>query len=233
MAGEPLRDEPWLPCAPTWPGATWEELAAQVYIGARDGTLSREAAFDLACFLMDWAAPSRLFDDLAEASLQAGDPDRLADLARQALDAVDYVPTFAVEPRLLATLAQVLAEVVPDIRATGLEGDARLVVLEGSEPPHAYVRYRGRPAGHSSGLAPSDAAGPPGSAGKLVLVAAELADAVMDSRGEAWPVCQEHQFGAHARTIDDQAVWWCAGGRGHVVAAIGRWERGTGGQRRS
>ena len=86
---------------------------------------------------------------------------------------MDYVPGFDVEPRLLAALGQVLATVAPDLRATGLEGNARLVVLEGSEPPRAHVRYRGRPAGHSSGLAPGDAAGPPGSPETVMLVAGE------------------------------------------------------------
>ncbi len=221
MAGERLADEPWRPGAPIWPGAAWDKLAAQVYVGARDGTLSREAAFDLACFLMDWAAPNRVFGDLAEASLETSHANRLADLARQALDAVDYVPDFVTEPQLLAALEHVLAKVVPDLRATGLDGQARLVVLEGGEPAQAYIKYQ-RSFGHSSGLAPRDAAGRPGSVDMLVLVADELQDAVMDSFGAVWPVCPDHQFGTHPRAIDDQAAWWCAGGHGHVIGATGK-----------
>lgn len=221
MASERFPDQPWRPGTPTGLGAAWEDLAARVYVGARDGTLSRDAAFDLACFLMEWAAPNRVFDDLAEASLETGDQDRLAHLGRQALDEVDYVPDFATEPRLLATLEEVLAKVLPDLRATGVVGKARLVVLEGCEPPSAYVRYRGHPTGHSSGMTPSDASGSPSSPDKLVLVADKLQEAVMDSLGSVWPVCREHQFGAHPRAITSRAVWWCAGAGGHVIAAIG------------
>ena len=186
--------------------------------------MSREAAFDLECFLVEWAAPNPVFDDLADACLKVGDPDRLADLARQALAAVDYMPDFATEPLLLATLEQALATVVPDLRATGLAGEARFVVLEGMEPPHAYVQYQGRPAGYSSGLSPGDAEGPPGSPDMLVLVAEELQEAVTESLFAAWPVCPEHQFGLHTRVINDQAVWWCSAGDGHAIAAIGNLE---------
>ena len=221
VASEHLADEPWRPGAPVWPGAAWDRLAAQAYVGARDGRLSRDAAFDLACFLLEWAAPNRLFTDLAEASLETDDLDRLADLAHQALDAVAYVPDFATEPRRLASLEQVLAKVVPDLRTAGVDGTARLVVLEGNEPPRAYVRYRGRRAGHSSGLTPSDAVGTLSSPDTLVLVADELQEAVMDSLGAVWPVCSDHQFGPHPRAIENQAVWWCAGGAGHAIAAIG------------
>ena len=213
-------DEPWRRGAPTEPGTAWERLAAGAYVGARDGNLSPDTAFDLACFLMEWAAPNRLFDDLAAASLAGDDPDRLAGLVRRALDAVGYVPDFAIEPRLLAQLERALATVAPDLRATGLNGHARLVVMEGAEPPRAHVRYEGG-TGHTSGLGPGDAAGCRG-ADLLVTVADELQDAVMDALAAAWPVCPEHQFGAHPRALDGAAVWWCAGGAGHVISPIGR-----------
>jgi hypothetical protein len=169
-------------------------------------------AFDLACFLMEWAKPQRLFDDLAAASVEAGDPDRIADLAGQALAAVGYVPDFGVEPRLLAGLDQLLAKVVLDLRATGLYGRAEFVALDGGEPPHAYVRYQDS-FGHTSGLAPSDAA-QLNPVAMLVLVADELQDAVIESLHAVWPVCPTHQLerirarsavrlcgGAHATTV--------------------------------
>ncbi len=222
MTGECLPDVPWREGAPTWPGTAWDGLAARVFIGARDGNLSPDAAFDLACFLMEWAAPNPVFAELAEASMEGSDPDRLADLARQALDAVDYVPDFAVEPQLLAALERTLAVVGRDLRATGLDGQARFVVLEGGEPPHAYVQYEGS-YGHTSGLGPCDAAGRRSPADTLVLVADELQDAVMESLFAVWPVCPDHQLGAHPRVADDRAVWWCASGQGHVIAIIGEW----------
>lgn len=45
----------------------------------------------------------------------------------------------------------------------------------------------------------------------------------MDGLFTAWPVCPRHHFGAHARTDGGEAVWWCSGGTGHAVAAIGAW----------
>jgi hypothetical protein len=217
-----LPDDPWQADAPIEPGSIWDRLADRAYTGARDGNLSPDAAFDFASFLMDWATPNPLFIELAEASVEGNDPARLANLTRRALDAVDYVPDFAVEPRLLAALQQLLEVAVRDLRATGLDGQARLVLLEGGQPARAYLQYEGSYAS-TSGLGPSDAAGRGNPADTLVLVADELQDAVMDSLVAAWPVCPSHHFGAHARVADDHAVWWCKGSQGHVIAAIGRW----------
>ncbi|HEY7263574.1 MAG TPA: hypothetical protein VH589_19060 [Trebonia sp.] len=222
MTGDWLPDDRWRAGAPIGPGAIWDALAARTYVGARDKNLSPDVAFDLATFLMEWAAPNPVFGELAEASVEGSDPDRLADLARQALAAVDYVPGFAVEPQLLAALERVLAVVARDLRATGLDGQARLVVLEHGEPLHAYVQYEGSYAS-TSGLGPRDAAGRRDPADTLVLVADELQDAVMESLFAAWPICPSHQLGAHPRVADHHAVWWCAGGQGHAIAVIGRW----------
>jgi hypothetical protein len=37
----------------------FDRLARQVYVGARDGVLDPEAAFDLACFLVEGGPPPR------------------------------------------------------------------------------------------------------------------------------------------------------------------------------
>jgi hypothetical protein len=220
MPREELSNDPWRPAAPIWDG-TWDRLAGPVYAGARDGNLRPEAAFDMACFLMEWAQPDPAFGDLAEASVDGSDPDGMADLARRALAIVAFVPDFALEPRLLMTLEQALAFVAADLRATGLDGQARLVILEGGEPSHAYVQYDNS-FGHTSGLAPRDG-DESNRAETLALVADELQDAVMESLCGAWPVCPRHQLGAHPRTVDNQAVWWCKGGSGHDICFIGRW----------
>jgi hypothetical protein len=39
----------------------------------------------------------------------------------------------------------------------------------------------------------------------------------------AWPVCPVHRLGVHAEDLEEAAVWWCSGGGGHVVTAIGEW----------
>jgi len=221
VTGKLFADDPWRPGAPTRPGTTWNDLAARAYVGARDMDLSRDVTFDLASFLTEWATPNPVFAALAEESVEGSDPERLAGLARQALNAVDYVPGSAIEPQLLAALERTLAVVARDLRATDLDGSVRLIVLEGSEPAHAYVQYEGSYA-NTGGLAPRDAAGH-NPAENLVLVADELQDAVTDSIYAAWPVCPNHQRGAHPRVADDRAVWWCTGGQGHVIALIGKW----------
>ena len=193
-----------------------------MYTGLRDGTLDPEATFDLACFLMEQGRPEPVIRELAEQSAAGTDPALLADLARRTLEAVEFEPGFAAEPRLLAGLEQALQTVSADLRATGLTGPARLVVLEGSAPPHAFVEFGGK-FGHTNGIAPGHGSNP-GDA--LLAVADDLQDAVMDALLMVWPVCPRHQRGGHAREIDAEPVWWCTGGSGgHIIAAIGRWPR--------
>lgn len=222
MAQEP--EDRWRAGAPIWPGSRWDDLAARAYAGARDENLSPDAAFDLATFLMEWAAPDPVFVELAEASMEGRNPDRVADLARRSLDAVGYAPDFAVEPQLLVALERVLAVVVHDLRATGLDGRVRLVILDGGEPRHAHIEYEGS-YGSTSGLSPRGGEERSRPADTLALVADELQDAVMESVFAAWPVCPNHQFGAHARVVDDHAVWWCTASQGHVITSIGKWAR--------
>ncbi len=219
MTGEPSSGL-WRPGAPTW-DSRWRALAAQVYAGVRDRNLGREAAFDLACFLMDWAQPDPVISELAQESAEGSHPERLLELARQALTLAAFVPDFELEPRFLTTLELYLAVVAADLRATGLDGPVRLVILEGGEPPHAYVQHNSS-FGHTSGLAPSDGDGSNPLAA-LVLVADELQDAVMTSLMAVWPVCPRHHLGAHPRATADAAAWWCKGGVRHDICTIGRW----------
>jgi len=220
MSGGRMPSGPWRRADPSW-RSDWRELAGRVYVGIREGNLSREAAFDLASFLMDWAQPSPLIGELAEESGQGTDPARLADLANRALTLAEFEPDFQLEPRLLRTLEQYLAVAAADLRATGLDGRVELVVLEGGDPPNAYVRYNNN-FGSTSGITPSEGDGSDPVAG-LVLVADELQDAVMESLFAVWPVCPRHDRGVHPRVIDNRAVWRCEAGSGHVVADIGRW----------
>jgi hypothetical protein len=202
--------------------AEFNRLAGQVYTGLRDGTLDPEATFDLACFLLEWAPPDAVVRELAEQSAWGDDPARLAELARQTLEAAEFGPGFALEPRLLARLEQALQIVSADLRATGLTGPARLVLNDGGEPSHAFVEFGGT-FGPGNGITP-------GNGGNLrdalLSVADDLQDAVMDSLSTVWPVCPSHQRGAHPRETSGEPVWWCSGGvAGHVIAGIGRWPR--------
>jgi hypothetical protein len=215
--------EPWLPGAPTWDDDQWDQLAARAYVRIRDGTLDPDTAFDLAVFLRDWAKPKPVFEALAEASIQAADTETLAALAREALAAVEYVPDYRTEPELVETINRALEILERDLRATGLSGHARPVVPDDPDiVPTVWVQYQGS-FGHTSGISPGEvlANGPE----LLRLVADELQDAVMESLFGVWPVCPQHQLGAHPRISDSQPVWWCSSSAGHVIAAIGQWSR--------
>lgn len=213
---------PWLLGAPVWHGDRWGQLAALAYAGSRDGTLSADTAFDLAMFLEDWARPQPVFGELAAATVQAVDQTRVADLAREALAAVGYVPDYRTEPQLLETINRALEVLEHDLRATGLTGHARPVLPDDLEVVTAWVQYQ-RYSGHTSGISPSEvlAGGPE----FLALVADELQDAVMEALFGVWPVCPQHQLGAHPQVFDKQAVWWCSDRSGHVISAVGQWGR--------
>jgi hypothetical protein len=215
--------EPWLPGWLTWDDDDqWDQLAARAYVGIRDGSLDPDTAFDLAAYLKDWAKPKPVFEALAEASVQAADPEALAALAREALAAVEYVPDYRTEPELVERIKHALAVLEHDLRATGLSGHGRPVMPDDPEiAPTVWVQYQGD-FGHTSGISPGDVLA---SSPEQLLrrVADELQDAVSEFLFGVWPVCPRHQLGAHPSLGDGQAVWWCSGSGGHVITAIGRW----------
>ncbi len=217
------QDEgPWLHGEPTWDD-DWDRIADSAYVATRDGNLSPAAAFDLAAFLMEWAKPHLVFEALAEASIEATDGKKIAGLAREALAVVDYVPDFRIEPRLLEVINHALEILAQDLRATGLTGRARAVLPDNPDVvPTAWLQYQNS-FGHTSGIWSSQVTedGPE----LLALVADELQDAVVEFLFGVWPVCPQHQLGAHPKVIDGQASWWCSHGTGHSIAPVGQWGR--------
>jgi hypothetical protein len=200
--------------------AEFDGLARRAYVGVRDGVLDPEVAFDLACLLLKWGPPDPLAGEMAERSAEGTDRERIADLARQVL-AARFEPGFDLEPVLLERLEQALKVVTADLRATGLEGPVRLVITDWNDPPHAYAEFRGV-WGTAGGASPADGVSP---LSALVAVAGDLQEAVMEALCEVWPVCPTHNLGAHAREYRSAAVWWCNGDGGHVITAIGQWDR--------
>ena len=211
-----------------------DRLARQVYVGIRDGVLDPEAAFDLACCLMDEGLSSDLVRQLAEVSVAGTDPAALADpaglavlavladLAGRVLEESRFEPDFEVEPRLLEVFRRAVEKVRADMRATGLDGPGGPDLgLDDTYLRHNFSQFRGY-FRFTRGLAPGEG---PDRVTALVAVADNVQDAVMDVLKRAWPVCPAHRFGGHAREHDGQAVWWCNGGGGHVIALIGRWDR--------
>jgi hypothetical protein len=208
------------PAAPTASvlGEEFDRLARRVYLGVRNGTVIREAAFDMACLLMDWGPTDPIVEELAEVAAAGTDQERLVELSQRVL-AQRFEPGFDLEPGWLTTLEEALEAVTADMQATGLPGPVRLVAREWPSPSRLFLEYRGG-YGSSSGIAPADGSSP---IRALATVANEVQDAVMESSWEAWPVCPSHRLGVHAQERDEVAVWWCNGDGGHVVAAIGKW----------
>ena len=196
----------------------FERLARQVYVGLRAGVVDREAVFDLACVVMDWGQPGPAAEELALLAAEGTDQERIAELARQVLAESAFEPGFDVEPSRLAVLEEALETVRSDVHATGLPGPVRLVVPEWSET--ARVESWGGGYGSTTGIAPEIGSNP---LWALVAVADETQDSVMETIEGVWPVCPTHQLGAHSREYEGQAVWWCNGDGGHLIAAIGQW----------
>lgn len=197
-----------------------ERLAGQVYVGLRAGVVDCDAAFDLACSLLERGQPDPAAEELALLAAEGGDQERIAELARQVLAASAFEPGFDAEPSRLAVLEEALEAVRSDMQATGLPGPVRLVVPSRSRPSHAYVEFRDGGYGSTTGIAPQIGSNP---LWALVSVADETQDSVMETLKGVWPVCPVHQLGAHSREHEGKAVWWCNGDGGHVIAAIGTW----------
>jgi hypothetical protein len=196
-------------------------LARAAYLGARDGTLDWETAFDLASTLAGWGDTDPVLRELAELSIEGTSYQRIIDLTRRVL-AQRFEPGFDLEPGLLAPLEEALEAVKADMQATGLPGPIRLVIPEWSDPPHAFVEFRGNGYGSTTGMGPGVGGSPTWA---LVAVADEAQDSIMETLWEAWPLCPIHQLGAHPQEHDDTAVWRCTGNEGHTIARIGHWEQ--------
>ncbi len=195
----------------------FERLARIVYLGARNGTVDREAAFDLACLVLDEEPRDEAAAELARLSTEGSDDARLAAVALR-LSAERFDPGFDEEPGWLTALEEAMSLVNADMRATGLPGAGRLVVPEWS--PNAFAESWDGEMGTSGGVFPASGSDP---VSALVAVTDDAQDAVMHSVWGTWPVCPAHGLGVHAEARDGAAVWWCAGGGGHVAAGIGQW----------
>lgn len=213
---------------PGGPDSQWlahfSRLARQAYAGARRGTLDAEVAFDLACFLMTQDEPDPLARELAELAANGADGKELSGLALRLLSDAGFEPGFTDEPSRLEALDRALRVVEADVRATGLDGPVGLLLNDyDGHAQYAHAAFRGGGSGSTVGIDSSQATDP---VEALVAVADDLQNSVMHILwGTVWPVCPAHSLGAHAREHDGAAVWWCNGFTGHVIAAIGRWNR--------
>jgi hypothetical protein len=200
------------------PEADFDDLCRRLYLQLKGGVVSREAAFDLACGVLDEEPLDERATDLARACTEEdGDPARLAEAVRHVL-AGCFQPGFTEEPGWLAALEDALEVVNADMRASGLPGTGHLYLMEGNE--NAWVEVWDRYNSHGFGCYPQSGSDP---VTALVTVADDAQDAVMHAIWGVWPVCPVHALGTHAQERDGAAVWWCQGDGGHAAAKIGQW----------
>ncbi|MFD0888750.1 hypothetical protein ACFQ08_29790 [Streptosporangium algeriense] len=187
------------------------ELGARVYTALRDGGLEAGLLVELACLAEEWTVSTPATRELLErrtAELTAADVFRLGEAL---LGEVRFVPTYALEPALLAELEEDLKVVERDLRATGITGTLRVIIPDWDFMGMAWVEFDGLCQGNGI---------PPGSGGTLC-VADAAQEVVMEVIWEAWPACPEHDLGLHAEPENGIAVWRCTGGEAHTVAPIG------------
>jgi hypothetical protein len=185
----------------------------RLYRSLRDGSVNREAAFDLSADILLYIPADEEAAKVAGLAIDEDSAPALLAAAVRALLAEHFQPTFDDEPGWLAALEAALEIVKADLRASGLPDTVRLYTWEGSANVDAWA------ANSTSGGIFPEAGRDPVTA--LAAVADDAQDAVMHSIGGAWPTCPEHRLGVHARAHDGAAVWWCRIDGGHAAARVG------------
>jgi len=206
--------------------AAFDRLCRTVYIAAQANAVNCTDAFDLAAAVLELRPTDQNASELALLSVDGAEAarPRMSELALMMLATVGFEPGFAEEPGWLVRIENAIRLVNQDTAASGLRHPCRLRV--GPDEPglngNAYVQTADGHTGSGQGVFPACGADP---VSALVAVADDAQDAVMHALWSVWPVCPAHRIGVHAREHGDVGVWWCAGGGGHVVAAIGEWQR--------
>jgi hypothetical protein len=195
-------------------GQVFTELGCQIYAALREDVLDAKPVVELARLLEEVdrrTSAVREILDRPTAHLTTADVTRLG---RRLLDDINFEPTFALEPRLWAALEQALEIVERDVRATGITGLLRLVILD--QDGHARVEFQGGCQGN--GISPGQAGD---AQGALAQIADATQEVVMEMVWAAWPICPMHDLGLSAGLEHEKAVWRCSGGETHTVARVG------------
>ncbi|MEU6725963.1 hypothetical protein ABZ917_19865 [Nonomuraea wenchangensis] len=193
-----------------------DELQCRIYTALRDGGLETETVLELAFWLEEWGMTTPATQELLErpaAHLTTADLTRLGE---SLLRDTNFEPTFALEPRLWATLEHALEIVERDVRARGITGTLRLTTHDWDKGGHAWVVFEG--GYHGNGILPIMGSDPQTA---LAQVADAVQETIMELTWRVWPVCATHDLGLHAGGENGIAVWRCAGDGTHTVAPVG------------
>ncbi|MEU4513740.1 hypothetical protein AB0G05_29935 [Nonomuraea wenchangensis] len=197
-------------------GRVVDELSDRIYTLLRDGGLDAEPVLELASSLEEWGISTPATQELLErpaAHLTTADLTRLGE---SLLRDTNFEPTFALEPRLWATLESALEVVERDVRARGITGTLRLVTHDWDKGGRAWVEFQG--GYHGNGILPIMGSDPQTALGE---VADAVQETIMELIWRVWPVCATHDLGLHAGGEHGIVVWRCAGDGTHTVAPVG------------
>ena len=109
--------------------------------------------------------------------------------------------------------------VARDLATRGIEGEPEIEVLEDRLPVGAGVRLAdGERLNWGGHIVPSmceDTTTAP------TCLAIMIQESLLERTWQVCPVCSTHDLGVRGSERDGEAVWWCSGGGGHVLAPVG------------
>ncbi|MGP4096526.1 DDE-type integrase/transposase/recombinase [Nonomuraea sp. KM90] len=193
-----------------------DALSGRIYTALRDGGLDAEPVLELASSLEEWGMSTPATQELLERPATRLTTADLTRLGESLLRDTNFEPTFALEPRLWATLEHALKVVERDVRARGITGKLRLVTHDWDNGGHAWVEFQGDH--HGNGISPITGRDPQTA---LAAVADAVQETIMELIWRVWPVCATHDLGLHAGWEHGIAIWWCTGNGTHTVAPVG------------
>ncbi len=203
-----------------------EELARRVYLGLREGNLDPQDVVALACELLDWFHYTDAIVEVVERKPAEVSPAEMAALARRILDDMGFDPGFDLAPKRLETLRAALRIVARDLPTRGIEGEPEIEILEDWFPVGAGVRLaNGERLNWGGPILPNMCDDPTMALTGLAIL---IQESLLEWTRQVWPVCPQHGLGVHGSQRDGQAVWWCAGDGGHILAPVGELARALG-----
>ncbi|MFD5560573.1 hypothetical protein [Kitasatospora griseola] len=204
-------------------GADVEQLKRGVHLGLRADDLDPRQVVALACALLDWFPRADAVLEVVERNPAEVSPPEMAALARRMLDEVGFEPGFDLVPERLETLRAALRIVARDLPTRGIEGEPEIELLEIGFPAGAGVRLAdGERLDRGGRILPSGCEAPVTALTGLAIL---IQESLLERTWQVWPVCPRHDLGVHGSERAGAAVWWCAGGGGHVLAPVGELSR--------
>ncbi|WP_037574713.1 hypothetical protein [Phaeacidiphilus oryzae] len=205
--------------------ATIEQLMRAVYLGLRGDQIDPEQVVALACELMDCGHGTDAVLEIVERPPADVSPAEMTALAWRILDDSGFEPGFDLAPERLELLRAALRSVARDL-PTWIDGDPEIEISKDWFPVGACVRLADGERLDWGGPIPPNACQHPVTA--LTSLANLIQESLLERTRRVWPECLRHNLGVHGLARDGAAVWWCAGGSGHVLAPVGQLRRALG-----